>query len=167
MEVLFTNSYTRDEKLIKEIYRYEYFRRKLLIIFDIVVILSLLSNILILVVEKKCYWGVFILAPLYFLYKFFCYWRQVRIIIKRDQEVHGKEISVETIVTNEYIQNTASTGTVNKLEYENIRNVVQTNNLILLRSKANLVYIFQKDAFTIGNAEDFIKFLKDKGIKVK
>lgn len=167
MEVLFENSYTRDEKLIKEIYRYEYFRRKLLIIFDIVMILCLLSNILILVVEKKCYWGVFILAPLYFLYKFFCYWCQVRIIIKRDQEVHGKEISVETIVTNEYIQNTASTGTVNKLEYENIRNVVQTNNLILLRSKANLVYIFQKDAFTIGNAEDFIKFLKDKGIKVK
>ena len=35
MEVLFENSYTRDEKLIKEIYRYEYFRRKLLIIFDI------------------------------------------------------------------------------------------------------------------------------------
>ena len=167
MEVLFENSYTRDEKLIKEIYSYEYFRRKLLIIFDIVMILCLLSNILILVVEKKCYWGVFILAPLYFFYKFFCYWRQVRIIIKRDQEVHGKEISVETIVTNEYIQNTASTGTVNKLEYENIRNVVQTNNLILLRSKANLIYIFQKDAFTIGNAEDFIKFLKDKGIKVK
>lgn len=167
MEVLFENSYVRDEKLIKEIYRYEYFRRKLLIIFDIVMILCLLSNILILVVEKKCYWGVFILAPLYFLYKFFCYWRQVRIIIKRDQEVHGKEISVETIVTNEYIQNTASTGAVNQLAYENIRNVVQTKNLILLRSEANLVYIFRKDAFTKGNVEDFIKFLKDHEIKVK
>lgn len=167
MEVLFENSYTRDEKLIKEIYRYEYFRRKLLIIFDIVMILCLLSNILILVVEKKCYWGVFILAPLYFFYKFFCYWRQVRMILKRDQEVHGKEISVETIVTNEYIQNTASTGAVNQLAYDNIQNVVQTKNLILLRSEANLVYIFQKDAFTIGNAEDFIRFLKDKGIKVK
>ena len=167
MEVLFENSYTRDEKLIKEIYRYEYFRRKLLIIFDIAMILCLLSNVLILIVEKHCYWGVFILAPLYFLYKFFCYWRQVRMILKRDQEVHGKEISVETIVTNEYIQNTASTGAVNQLAYENIRNVVQTKNLIYLRSEANLVYIFRKDAFTKGNAEDFIKFLKDKGIKVK
>lgn len=166
MEVLFENSYTRDERLIKEIYRYEYFRRKLLIIFDIVMILCLLSNILILVVEKKCYWGVFILAPLYFFYKFFCYWRQVRIIIKRDLEVHGKEISVETIVTNDFIQNTASTGTVNKLEYENIRNVVQTNNLILLRSKANLIYIFRKDTFAKGSKEEFIQFLKSKGIKV-
>ena len=72
MEVLFENSYTRDEKLIKEIYRYEYFRRKLLIIFDIAMILCLLSNVLTLIVEKHCYWGVFILAPLYFLYKFFC-----------------------------------------------------------------------------------------------
>ena len=166
MEVLFENSYVRDEKLIKEIYRHEYFRRKLLIIFDIVVILCLLSNILILVIEKTCYWGVFILAPLYFLYKFFCYWRQVRIIIKRDQEVHGKEISVNTIVTNAYIQNTASTGTVNKLEYENIRNAVQTKNLIFLRSKANLIYIFRKDTFSKGTGEEFIIFLKSKGVKV-
>ena len=78
-----------------------------------------------------------------------------------------KEISVETIVTNEYIQNTASTGAVNKLEYDKIRNSVQTKNLILLRSKANLIYIFRKDTFTKGNKEDFISFLNGKGVKIK
>ena len=88
-------------------------------------------------------------------------------MVKRDSEVHGKEISVETIVTNEYIQNTASTGAVNKLEYDKIRNSVQTKNLILLRSKANLIYIFRKDTFTKGNKEDFISFLNGKGVKIK
>ena len=78
-----------------------------------------------------------------------------------------KEIFVETIVTNEYIQNTASTGAVNKLEYNKIRNSVQTKNLILLRSKANLIYIFRKDTFTKGDKESFIRFLNNKGVKIK
>jgi len=88
-------------------------------------------------------------------------------MVKRDAEVHGKEISVETIVTDAFIQNTATTGAVNKLEYDKIRNVVQTKNLILLRSKANLIYIFRKDTFTKGTKDDFIAFLKVKGFKVK
>ena len=88
-------------------------------------------------------------------------------MVKRDSEFHGKEISIETIVTNEYIQNTASTGAVNKLEYDKIKNVAQTKNLILLRSKANLIYIFRKDTFAKGNKEDFADFLRSKGIKIK
>ena len=88
-------------------------------------------------------------------------------MVKRDSEVHGKEISVETIVTNECIQNTASTGAVNKLEYDKIRSAVKTKNLILLRSKANLIYIFRKDTFSKGTTDEFIAFLTSKGIKVK
>ena len=88
-------------------------------------------------------------------------------MVKRDNEVHGKEISVETVITNEYIQNTATTGTVNSVGYDKIRNAVQTKNLILLRSKANLIYIFRKDTFMKGTKDEFIAFLGTKGIKVK
>ena len=87
-------------------------------------------------------------------------------MVKRDIEVHGKEISVETIVTDDFIQNKASTGAVNKLELNRIKNAAQTKNLILLRSKANLIFIFRKDTFTKGSKDDFIAFLKTKGIKV-
>ena len=34
-------------------------------------------------------------------------------------------------------------------------------------TKAKYVYIFKKDSFTLGNAEDFIEFLKSKGIKIQ
>lgn len=44
---------------------------------------------------------------------------------------------------------------------------VQTENLILLRSKANLIYIFRKDTFIKGTHEEFIMFLRGKGIKIK
>ena len=117
--------------------------------------------------KSKNKWGVFIFVPLFLLFQLYCYFRQVNTMVKRDSEVHGKEISVETIVTNEYIQNTASTGAVNKLEYDKIRSAVKTKNLILLRSKANLIYIFRKDTFSKGTKDEFIAFLASKGIKVK
>ena len=167
METLFENSYVRNKELAKEIYRYYYFQRKWLVVCYALLLLSFLGNILTSIFEKTYNWGVCIFVPLFFLFQFYCYFRQVNTMVKRDSEVHGKEISVETIVTNEYIQNTASTGAVNKLEYDKIRNSVQTKNLILLRSRANLIYIFRKDTFTKGNKEDFISFLNGKGVKIK
>ena len=167
METLFENSYVRNKELAKEIYRYYYFQRKWLVVCYALLLLSFLSNIFISIFEKTYNWGVFIFVPLFLFFQLYCYFRQVNTMVKRDSEVHGKEVSVETIVTNEYIQNTASTGAVNKLEYDKIRNSVQTKNLILLRSRANLIYIFRKDTFTKGNKEDFISFLNGKGVKIK
>ena len=167
MEILFENSYIRNKELAKEIYRYYYFQRKVLVVCYALLLLSFLSNIFISIFEKTYNLGVFIFVPLFFIFQFYCYFRQVNTMVKRDNEVHGKEIFVETIVTNEYIQNTASTGAVNKLEYNKIRNSVQTKNLILLRSKANLIYIFRKDTFTKGDKESFIRFLNNKGVKIK
>ena len=167
MEILFENSYVRNKELAKEIYRYYYFQRKWLVVCYALLLLSFLSNIFISIFEKTYNWGVLVYVPLFLLFQLYCYFRQVNTMVKRDSEVHGKEISVETIVTDEYIQNTASTGAVNKLEYDMIRNSVQTKNLILLRSKANLIYIFRKDTFTKGDKESFIRFLNNKGVKIK
>ena len=167
MEILFKNSYIRNKELAKEIYRFYYFQRKWLVVCYVLIILSFLANILIAIFEETVNWGVLVFIPLYFLFQVYCYFLQVNTMVKRDSEFHGKEISVETIVTNEYIQNTASTGAVNKLEYDKIKNVAQTKNLILLRSKANLIYIFRKDTFAKGNKEDFADFLRSKGIKIK
>ena len=167
MEILFENSYVRNKLLAKEIYTYYYFQRKWLVVCYALLLLSFLGNILISIFEKTFNWGVFIFVPLFFLFQLFCYFQQVSTMVKRDSEVHGKEISVETIVTNECIQNTASTGAVNKLEYDKIRSAVKTKNLILLRSKANLIYIFRKDTFFKGTKDEFIAFLASKGIKVK
>lgn len=165
MEILFENSYVRNKKLAKEIYRYYYFQRKLLVVCYALISFSFFVNILLVVFEKTYNWGILIFAPCIFLLQLYCYFRQVNTMVKRDSEIHGKEITVETIVTNEYIQNTSSTGAVNKLEYDKIRSVVQTKNLILLRSKANLIYIFRKDTFSKGTRDEFIAFLASKGIK--
>lgn len=166
MDILFENSYTRSKELAKEIYRYFYFQRKLYIFGYIILGLSFALNLSFAISGQSYNLAVFIFVPLVALLPLYCYIRQVSAMVKRDKEVHGKEIEVSTTVTNEFIQNTASTGAINKIEFCKIRCAVQTKNLILLRSEANLVYIFRKDSFTVGNKEDFISFLKNKGIKV-
>ncbi len=167
MEILFVNSYVRNKELAKEIYRYYHFQRKLLVVCHILILLSLIANLLGSIFDEKHNLEIIIFVLFYFFLRVFSYYNQVNAMVKRDNEMYGKEITVETIVTEEFIQNTASSGSVNKIEYGKIRSAVQTKNLILLRSKANLIYIFRKDTFTKGTAEMFIAFLMTKGIKVK
>lgn len=167
MEVLFKNRYVSNKEVVKEIYRYYNFQRKRIIAFDILFALSFLVNIILLICGQAFNWSSIIIAPLFFFFQFYVFFRQVNIIAKRDKEICEKEIEVEMTATEEFIQTASSTGSVYKLEYSNIRSVVQTKNLILLFSKANLVYIFKKNGFTEGTKEEFIEFLRSKGIKVK
>lgn len=166
METLFENSYVRNKELAKEIYRYFYFQRKVIVVCHVLLLLSFLVNLLTAILGETYSLYVFIFAPLLILFRIYCYFSQVNAMVKRDQEVHGGEITVQTLVTDEYIQQTASTGSVNKLEYGKIRKAIQTKNLIILRTKANLFYIFRKDTFTLGTKDGFIAFLREKGIKV-
>lgn len=137
MEILFENSYVRNKELAKEIYRFYYFQRKWLVICYVLLSLSFVANILISIFEKTYNWNIFIFVPVFFFVQLYSYIYKVNAMVNRDSEGYGKENSVETIVTTEFIQNTASTGAVNKLEFDKIRNAAQTKNLILLRSKAN------------------------------
>jgi hypothetical protein len=168
MEVLFENSYVRNKKLAKELYWYIYFQRPIHIAINIIMILCFLVQMLLFVWNPySSNIGYLIFVPLYFLLCLLRYTANVRVMTKRDKEINGSEISVTTIVTDEYIQSTLSNGGVNKLEYQNIKYAKKTKNLILLRSKAELIYIMQRDAFSVGTEDAFLMFLRDKGIKIK
>lgn len=169
MDILFENCYTRTKELAKEIYKYLCFKRPMYLILDIIIGLLFLANLIIVIFEKTDIDVVaFVLPVLFFALHIYTYSSHVKAMIKRDNEInHDKPIFVETVVTENFIRNSASTGSVNEIEFSKIGRAVQTKNLILLRSKANLIYIFRKDTFTKGTHEDFIIFLRSKGIKIK
>lgn len=167
MEILFENRYVRNKAFAKEFYRYYYFQKPSLAIAYSVILFSFLSSILLAVFWGIYNWFVFIFVPLLFLFQFYRYFYQVNIMLKRDQELAGGEITVHVIATEDFIQNTTSSDAINRLEYDKIKVVEQTKNLILLRSKANLVCIFLKNSFLKGTEEEFIGFLKGMGLKVK
>ena len=167
MDVLFENGYIRNKEVAKEVYRYYCFQRKRIIVLYVIIVAILVSDILNFVFSGIFEWLPLLYVLLILLWQFFLYHYQVKMVIKRDCEGHGKEMSVETVVTSEHIQSLSSNGAVNKVEFHNIRSAVQTKNLIILRTKANLLYILRKDSFTNGTKDEFIAFLETKGVKVK
>lgn len=167
MDIIFENSYTRTKELLKEVYNFYYFKRSIYIILDIVIGLSFLVNVVWLFMGYNVNFYVMFLAPLFFVIQFFQYFKSVNTIIKRDYEINkGSLIHVNTIVTEHSLKNTASTGSKNEVDFSQIKKAVQTKNLILLRSQANLIYILRKDTFTKGTCKEFIEFLNKKGFKL-
>ena len=58
-------------------------------------------------------------------------------------------------------------GSQYQIYYDTIKRSYLTQNYILLHSKANILYTFKKEGFSIGGVESFLTFLRNKGIKIK
>ncbi len=167
METLFENRHTRNKQFVKEFYKFYFFQRKVLAVCYVILFLCFVAEIWLGIATKDVNWLVLILIPLIYLIQIYRYFCLTKIMLRRDEEISGKEIEVETIVTDEYLQSTSSAGTIIKLEFDKIHTASETKNFILLRTKANLICILKKDAFTKGTTEEFKLFLKVKGIKIQ
>ena len=168
METLFENSYVRDKKFAKEVYRFMYFRYPVNFVIHIIMILSFVCQLYLHIEDPYLSnAGYLLIVPVYFLMVVLRYKVSVKTMLKRDIELHGSEMSVRMTVTDACIQSTFSNGSVNTMKYDNIKVVRKTKYLILVQSKAKLVHSFQRDAFSVGTEDAFLAFLKDKGVKVK
>ena len=165
MEIVFENNYTRNKDTAKELYRYLYFQKPLFIVLDIFLAFTFVINVVYIFIGEAYNLSILIGNPIVFILQTFLYFSHINAMVKRDRELCKNGITIHTIVTNDYVQSTSSLGDVNTLEYSNIQHVAQTKHLLLLFTKAKLIYILKKDAFTKGNGEDFLAFLKEKGIK--
>ena len=162
MEGLFENRYIRDKKTIKMICNYIHLGRRIQIMLSAVMCAlfacALVSGLL------GYSWNRFALiaVPLYFVYKLIFYFVQVKRMLQRDQEMFGGEAFVETYVTEEGIHSFSSGETKLTVSYEHIRFVDQTRKMILVFTKAKLIYILPKESFTKGTAEECLAFLRTK-----
>ena len=166
MDILFKDRYIRNKQIFKEIYAYYFLKRKPLIFCFSMLLVIFALNIVTAITIQNYSLFIFISVPVTFALHFLIYYNQVKTILKRDAEISNEEIQMEVTVTDERIESVASTGAVSTLKYENIKKAVQTKNVILLITKARLLYIFKKDGFEIGSADDFISFIESKGISI-
>lgn len=166
MDILFKNKYARNKEIVKELYRYQYFQRGFFMFFNTLICLSVLANIVIILLGVLSAISNLILGLLLLFYPVFCYFTQVKMLLKRDKEIFGKEPEIEVIITDEYMKDANNEKTA-PIEFDKIKVVKQTKNLILIRTKARLIYILPKDTFTVGSKDEFIDFLRKKGVVVK
>lgn len=168
MDILFENTYVRNKVLVKELYAFYFFRRPLIIVSYIVLALSIPLHLYNYFMSGwDAVHSLLVLLIFYFFLRIPLYFHQVNTVLKRDRELFDGEISISTVVTDQYLEGTGPDGAVNRLSFEKIKKAYQTKNLILLRSKSNLVFIFRKDTFTRGSVDEFKAFLRSKRIKIK
>ena len=169
MEGLFCNKFVRDEDTAKEVYVYWYFKRPLLIVVYSIIAFYSLACILGFILDfdsAKEALGVFVMSIFVFVLMIVSYHSQVKAMVQRDKEMSGGkplccEISVgENEITLSALESRSS------VAMSNIKSAFETENYIVVLTKARLMFIFKKDSFTKGDAESFIAFLKEKGIKV-
>ena len=167
MEVLFQNKHIRDKEWAKDINRYIYFKRPILIVIYILCVLYVFSGILMLIFEQFFDFKLFIFPLLIFAFNLLVYNRNVNLLLKRDLEMCGVTIEVTATVTDEAIMHVMSSGAQYILNYADIKKVVETKKYIYLWSKTNMLYSFKKDSFSVGDEEGFKAFLRNKGFKIK
>lgn len=98
----------------------------------------------------------------------FRYHKDVKTLLARSRELHnGEEALSQTHFTEEEMILIDHDGNRHPFAYENIKQVIITKNLLLLKSKARQTILCEKGLFTVGTWTDCVAFLQQKGIKVK
>lgn len=170
METLFENKYARDKSTAKEIYGYWFFKKPLMIFVYVMLGVYALSCILGFIFDPE---GAGELVLPFILLVFCCaamlisYLSQVKNMVRRDAEMaKGGELLCEVSVSDSEITFSALESR-QSVSLEKIKYAFATKNYISVVTEARLMYILKKDSFTLGDAERFIAFLKEKQIKIK
>ncbi|MBO7196531.1 MAG: YcxB family protein [Clostridia bacterium] len=168
-EIRFENRFVRDESTAKEIYGYWFFKKPLSVAIYIVLGFYSLSCIFGLTLDfQSAKETIPILAMIvfYVIIMIVSYRSQVKGMAQRDREMSGGgELCCEISVSDDEI--TLSTlESRNPVAMSNVKSAFMTKNYVVVLTKARLMFILKKDSFTKGDADSFIAFLTEKGIKI-
>ena len=166
MDILFQNNYKRSKALSKELYKRLYFTRAFAFILYTTIILAVLSQIALIVFMKSNNFLPIIIGLALVILYLAVYFIRVGVMVRRDKKMGWRDANVEVIVTDSFIKHSLMNNQ-NNVEFENVKKVIQTKNLIFLHPYAHVIFVFRKDSFVLGYKDYFIDFLESKGIEVK
>lgn len=165
MDILFENHYERTPAVIKELYRMIYFRRPINLLIYVVLGGIAVANIITAFASGEYSFTGCVYILIFLIMQLVMYNNSVKNAINRDRQRFGEEVlKVHTLVTEEGIQCTFGEKIAEPVAVSEIKRVYITKNLILLHTKARVMLIFHKANFTEGTAEEFLKYLRSKGI---
>ena len=171
METLFENRYVRDKATVREVYLYYYFKQRSRVILYIITALLVCELTVVCLFTHhfpNSYFLLLLWVALFFLIQFIAYYRSVSLVEKRDREItKGESLTIRFTVSDTEISVNTQAGAEYSVELSAIKHGVQTKNTIVLFSRARMLYIFRRDAFTVGDADQFLAFLTQKGLKIR
>ncbi len=166
--MLYKNTHIRDERIIREVYKYTSFKQPVMVLMICIFLFIVAFEVGMIMSGASNDPTVPVLAGFCIAYTYYKYDKTVKDTIRRNrEEADGKDMVFTTSVTKKNIVATTSAGERYQLEYSDIKKCGITKDLIIVLSKDNTSYIFTVDGFEIGNAKGFVQFLKDKGIRIQ
>ena len=164
---LFVNEYLVKEEHIKEFYCRSL--RSPIFIIGCIISVIVVSGVTLwtLFVGFDAMWAfVGVIWLLYPLLRIYLCFRSISLYKQRLKESYGGELPPQTYC---FLEDCVVNGenTTQKVFYVNIKKVILTKNLILLRTGSNLIHIIPRDSFVKGNEKDFLDFMRKKEIKIK
>lgn len=162
------SAYTRE--LIQEFYEYCCFRRPRYIVYHIIFALALAVWLFVRLRGGSIGYFIPIAVLVYYgLMPFSCY-VFVGVFMK-----HGREFSkngviqMKMAVYPDRMEFSVGSGTTVGMPYDKVKSVFCAKNLIAVHSKTIPMYmiLIQKSGFTLGTADGFLDFLREKGLYKK
>ena len=170
MNSVFENVYTREEHVARDMYLQQYLRnprtKGLFAIYAAILVLVML------VFSQQNVASSIVVMLLCAAYLVFSNWHTAKKmgkkILARDKERYGESpAEITTMVTPLGITVRGKQGYDGKIGYDEIGFVLVTKRYILLYLKARSVHALPTYAFTRGEPDECVEFIKSKGVKVK
>lgn len=169
MPTLFESGFAMTKDFYQEIFSFYSLKRPTKIIRLVIIILVALLMLWLTILDsfRNIHFDIALGIQILLLILYFTiYPIQVNVTLKRNAELSKNAPISCTISATENSINYNTNVSKIEIEFSNIKKAFQTKNYIMLVSNANLIYSFRKDNFTVGSAEDFLKFLRSKGYKL-
>jgi len=170
MESCFENQYIHDKAFFNEFYAYFFYKRPLLIVFNIFFLFVFICRIIAFFafhVPVEEYSIFYIMPVLVWTVTAIRFFRSRNYVLKQEMELNdGKPYEVCISMTNEGfdLQRTGNES-VNHIDFSKIKKVIKTKSLYILLTGAKLGIVFKKDSFIKGTEVEFLQFLREKGLK--
>ncbi len=174
MEYLFECRWSAEkhDEIIKEAYKRNVWN-PLIIVCDIFFIFYLAFGLYLAVKNRNRLifdispYLIILIAVIIYSFQIYSYLHAVKMNKKRRNEM-GLKYDSRIAVSDDavYLFVKPDDESPQRVEFGSFKKVIQTKNLILMRSEAKMFYIFPKEYFIKGTPDGFIDFLKNKGFKV-
>ena len=164
-DALFELEYVRRIEDLKAAYRRVFFLMTSSVILHTMMVVMLLGyGYLGIKTHDKLYLilaGVMLLA---LLLRVWIYWLSIRTLEKREKELfNGKAPTVHAEIFDDFIRLKSDGETETPIS--SLKQAFRMKTLIVIRTKANLLFVFPVSSFKLGTPEGLLRFLAERGVK--
>ena len=157
----------RDKAITQEMFRWYYYRRKKMIVmhcFSAAILLGALAYMFFFhLYQAGVIWIILALLLELILYR--SYRLSVKMCLRRDLENNmGQPVTLTTIIHDDIIRTQMTAENGHDVLLNQMKWAVQTPKMIIICSKAKVLYALPNDCFVHGTPEELIRYLREKGI---